>query len=52
MTNQNESIMESKTADLTKVKVKSFVGVSCLNQCVYALACDGHLYIFDKARKL
>ena len=28
-TNNKESIMESKTADLAKVKVKIFVGVSC-----------------------
>lgn len=33
-----ESIMESKTADLAKVVVKIFVGVSCHNSLVYALA--------------
>ena len=28
-TNNKESIMESKSADLSKVKVKNFVGVVC-----------------------
>jgi hypothetical protein len=44
--------MESKSADLTKVKVKVFVGVGCRLQQVFALAEDGHLYVFDKSRRL
>jgi hypothetical protein len=44
--------MESKSADLTKVKLKVFVGVVCKQGSVFALAIDGHLYIFDKNRKL
>lgn len=44
--------MESKSADLSKVKVKIFVGVSCTEGQVFALACDGHLYVYDKQRKL
>lgn len=44
--------MESKTADLAKIKVKIFVGVVCLEGLVYALTTDGHLYIYDKNRKL
>lgn len=51
-TNSKESIMESKTADLTKVKLKIFVGVCCKEESVFALAEDGHLYVYDKARKL
>lgn len=52
MTPNNESIMESKSADLAKVKVKNFVGVACRFSQVFALAHDGHLYIYDKQRKL
>lgn len=52
--------MESKSADLTKVKVKIFVGVQCISnggtsgqeEQVLALASDGHLYVYDKNRKL
>ncbi len=51
-TSNKESIMESKSADLTKVRVKVFVGVCCKQGQVFTLACDGHLYIFDKNRKL
>ncbi len=51
-TQNKESIMESKSADLAKVRVKIFVGVCCKSAQVFTLACDGHLYIFDKARKL
>lgn len=47
-TNSKESIMESKTADLTKVKLKIFVGVCCKEESVFALAQDGHLYVYDK----
>ena len=52
--------MESKSADLTKVKLKIFVGVVCVanggasgkEEQVLALASDGHLYVYDKNRKL
>lgn len=52
--------MESKSADLTKVKLKIFVGVevssnggvSGKEDQVLALAQDGHLYVYDKFRKL
>ena len=40
--------MESKSADLTKVKLKIFVGVTCSDGQVFALASDGHLYVYDK----
>jgi len=39
--------MESKSADLAKVKLKIFVGVTCRNASVFALAQDGHLYVYD-----
>ncbi len=51
-TSNKESIMESKSAELTKVKVQIFVGVCCRQSQVFTLAVDGHLYIFDKQRKL
>mmetsp|Transcript_23635 Transcript_23635/g.23341 ORF Transcript_23635/g.23341 Transcript_23635/m.23341 type:complete len:155 (-) Transcript_23635:1009-1473(-) len=51
-TQNQESIMESKSADLSKVRVKVFVGVQCKLGSVFSLASDGHLYIFDKNRKL
>ena len=52
-----EAIMESKSADLTKVKVKVFVGVACKRHAdgkeeVLALTVDGHIYVYDKHRKL
>jgi len=47
-----DNIMESKTAELTKVKCKVFVGVGCKEDLVYSLAKDGHIYMFDKNRKL
>jgi hypothetical protein len=37
-TKNQESIMESKSADLAKVKLKIFVGVCCRNNSVFALA--------------
>lgn len=48
----NESIMESKTAELAKVKLSIFVGVAIYNSKVFALATDGHIYVYDKQRKL
>ena len=45
-------IMRSQTADLTKVKLKLFVGVAIKNGLVFALAQDGHIFIYDKQRKL
>ena len=47
-----ESILESFTADLNKVKSKVFVGVACKHSMAYALASDGHLYVFTEERKL
>jgi len=38
------SVMESKGANLTKVKVKIFVGVCILKKYVYAIGSDGHIY--------
>jgi len=52
LTANKESIMESKSADLEKVKVRSFVGVQCRNGHVYALSCNGILYIFDAQRRM
>jgi hypothetical protein len=51
-TNSKEAIMESKSADLTKVRLKIFVGVACKGSQVFAMASDGHLYVYDKNRKL
>jgi hypothetical protein len=51
-TNSKEAIMESKSADLAKVRLKVFVGVVCKSGQVFALAADGHLYVYDKNRKL
>ena len=47
-----ESVLESFSADLTKVKLKVFVGVACKHSLVYTLASDGHLYVFSEERKL
>jgi hypothetical protein len=52
--------MESKSADFNKVKVKIFIGVQCIanggqsgkEEQVLSLATDGHLYVYDKNRKL
>lgn len=44
--------MESFSADLSKVKSKIFVGVACKHSNAYALANDGHLYVFTEDRKL
>ena len=44
--------MESQSADLTKVKQQIFVGISILGPKVFVLASDGHIYVFDKQRKL
>jgi hypothetical protein len=40
--------MESKTADLEKVRVKIFVGIAIHDSKVYTVTSDGHVYIFDK----
>ena len=47
-----ESVLESFSADLAKVKHKVFVGVACKHSLVYTLASDGHLYVFSEERKL
>jgi hypothetical protein len=43
-------MLENKSADLTKLKSKTFVGVQCLGIYVYALCIDGNLYGFDRDR--
>ena len=43
--------MENKSADLTKVKVPLFCGVSCKGNNVYALSEDGLLYVINESRK-
>lgn len=45
-------MMESKSADLSKIKNKVFVGVACLGLYIYTLSIDGTLYQFDRERKL
>jgi hypothetical protein len=45
-------MMRSETADLTKVNLKLFVGVSIAKGFVYSLTQDGHIYMYDKQRKL
>ena len=47
-----DSIMESKSATLDKVKLKIFVGVAIYESQVYGLTTDGFVYVFDKQRKL
>jgi len=51
-TTDKVAIMESHSAELEKVRYKVFVGVSIAEQKVYSLACDGHVYVFDKQRQL
>jgi hypothetical protein len=48
----NIQMLESKSADLSKVKVRVFVGVQCLGIYVYALSIDGTLYGFNRERIL
>jgi WD40 repeat protein len=43
-----DSIMESKSATLDKVKVKIFVGAAIFESSVYGLTSDGFVYVFDK----
>lgn len=43
--------MESKAADLTKIKVQDFVGVACKENLVYALTSDGLLYVLNENLK-
>lgn len=51
-TKDNILLMDSVSAETEKVKYKVFVGVSIFEQKVYSLACDGHVYVFDKKRQL
>ena len=51
-TPNGDSIMESQAADTAKVKLKIFVGVAIYQKKLYALTHDGHIYMFDKQRKL
>ena len=48
----NSQMIESFSVDLTKVKNKIFVGVCCRSNLVYALASDGHIYVYSEERKL
>lgn len=43
--------MESKSADLSKIKVPLFVGVGCQDKLIYALTQDGLLYVINENRK-
>lgn len=43
--------MESKSADLSKIKVPIFVGVGCKENQVYALTQDGLLYVINENKK-
>ena len=49
---KSPAILESQSADLTKVKQQIFVGISILQSRVFVLASDGHIYVFDAQRKL
>ena len=49
---KSPAVIQSQSADLTKVKQQIFVGISILNLKVFVLASDGHIYVFDKQRKL
>lgn len=43
--------MESKAADLSKVKIKDFAGVGQHESMIYALTTDGLLYVINEERK-
>jgi hypothetical protein len=43
-------MLESQSADLSKIKVKSLIGVQCLGIYVYGLSQDGCLYKFNRDR--
>ena len=44
----NLQILESVSADLTKVKEQIFVGLTIQCPRIFALTSDGHIYVFDK----
>ena len=46
------SIWENIAVDLSKVKYKVFVGVQVLEQLIYTMTSDGHIYIFDRQCEL
>lgn len=46
-----QDIMENKSADLTNVKLKNFVGVVCKDDLIYVLGFDGILYVLNSERK-
>lgn len=50
-TDKQNFIMESKSADLTKIKVPNFVGVGCKDSNVYTLTQDGLLYVINESKK-
>jgi len=45
-------VLQGKSVDLSKVKQRIFVAVSCHNNLVYALTSGGHLNIFNEEGKL
>ena len=45
-------MLESQSADLSKFKMKSFIGVQCLGIYVYGLSQDGCLYKFNRDRQI
>jgi len=44
-------MMESKSVDVSKVKVKIFVSVAIVGVSIYALTLDGCLAVYDKERR-
>ena len=47
-TQSDNQILESVSADLAKVKLQIFVGLTIQSPRVFALTSDGHIYVFDK----
>jgi len=45
-------VLQGKSVDLSKVKQRIFVAVTCHNNLVYALTSGGHLNIFNEEGKL
>ena len=45
-------IIQAQSADLTKVKQQIFVGIAIKGPKVFTITSNGHIYVFDKQRKL
>ena len=45
-------IIQAHSADLTKVKQQIFVGIAIKGPKIFAITHDGHIYVYDKQRKL